>query len=173
MITCPKCKASLPDWAQSCQFCQADTSKLQRPVEVAKPKYKRPMAAWIWPAYYVISGYWVISGAEGIVQALNLGPFATSIVIEGVKIEPGISVVGLVFGALSALVGLGLLFKLEFIRGVVNVLCFLQILNGLLGLWAGVLSSALFGPIGLLVTIMSIFDIITGALMVYVIGETD
>ena len=131
------------------------------------------MAAWIWPSYYVIAVYWIISGAEGIVQSLNLGPFATSVVIEGVKIDPGISIVGLVFSALSVVVGFGLLFKIEFMRGIVNVLCFLQILNGLLGLWTGVLSSALLGPIGLLITIMSIFNIVTGALMIYIIGETD
>lgn len=174
MIQCPKCKASLPDWAKNCQFCNADTSKLTRPDPPApKAKYKRPMAAWIWPAYYIVSVYWIISGVQSILEALNVGPFATTIVFQGVKIDPGINIIGLVFGLFSAVIGFGLLLKIEAIRGVANVLCFLQIAGGLLGLWGGIMASAVLGPIGLLITIMNLLDIITGGLMIYVIGETD
>lgn len=173
MISCPKCKASLPDWATSCQFCQADTSKVSRPVEVAKPKYKRELASWIWPAYYIIAILWIVSGVGGILEALNVGPFATTIKLQDVKIEPGVNLLGLIFSGVSAIIGLGLLVKIEIIRGVVNVVCFLQIVNGLLGLWAGIMASAFLGPIGLFITIMNIVDIVTGALMIYILGETD
>lgn len=132
-----------------------------------------PTGIWIWPAYYTIAVLWIVSGVGGILEALNVGPFATTIKFQDVKIEPGVNLIGLVFSGISAVIGLGLLVKIEIIRGVVNVVCFLQIVNGLLGLWAGIMASAFLGPIGLFITIMNIVDIVTGALMIYILGETD
>ncbi len=122
----------------------------------------RKKTSWIWPAYYVLSIYWIISGIEGILRSLNEAPFG-----------PGAEPLALVMGAFSALVGLGLLVRLEFLRGVGNLVCFLQILGGVLGLWTGVLSIAVLGPMGLIVTIMAILDVLTGGFMIYLIGETD
>lgn len=69
--------------------------------------------------------------------------------------------------------GLGLLLRVEFIRGIINFFCGLRIICGLFKL-AGTLIGALFsGPLALLSALFIVLDIATAALMVYLIGETE
>src|SRR5262245_17294319 len=121
MITCPGCQKTLPDWSKNCQFCGYDVQKVVRPV--APPKIRHAMSTdalpWAFPAYYAVSGYWILSGGLGVLQGIG-------------AVGGGSNLVALVFGGLTAVMGLGLVFRIEFIRGIVNVVSFLKILGGLL-----------------------------------------
>lgn len=172
MIQCPKCNNTLPDWAQTCQFCKADLSKVPRPKTAVAAK--RPLmqtASWIWPTYYVISGYFVLSGIWEIVQTI----FAAS------SHKPGAEATGMgpiqgfmiIIGVVTSLIGLGLLFKVELARGIVNVFCWIRIALGVLSLPATIGMVVVFGPLGVVMLVSSIFDIVSSGLMIYLIGETD
>jgi hypothetical protein len=167
MIQCPSCKATLPDGAGHCQFCGATFA--------ATPPSRRTDSddpdlgggdspSWVWPAYYGISIWWILSGVWGIIQELmskNPGSF-WSIVSMGIS-------------AVTALVGLGLILRVEQARGIVNVLCFLQILNGVFGLLGGFVMSfaPIIGIFGAIAMIVSALDIVFAILMIFVIGETE
>ena len=162
MIQCPSCKNSLPDTFTRCQFCGADVTKVPRPVvtKVVKPSYQPDK--WVWVAYFGIAGYWLIGGAMDIfrgIQSLNSAGF--------------FSYIGIGFGALTAVVAIGLMARVELARGIVNVLCFLRIIFGAIGLWGALLGSLVVGPIALLFAIFSAFDILSGGLMIYLLGETE
>ncbi|HJP82146.1 MAG TPA: hypothetical protein VJ835_01460 [Fimbriimonadaceae bacterium] len=83
------------------------------------------------------------------------------------------SYIGIAIAAVTTLVGIGLLFRVELARGIVNFLCGLQIIFGLFGLAGAVLGSMFSGPIGLVLVIMQIVQIAAAGFMIYVIGETD
>ncbi len=107
MITCPKCKNTLPDWAQSCQFCHSDLKAVARPVTVKKEvSYYGQMAKWVWPCYYAISGYIVFIAVVLAALTLLAGPLDI------------MSKIGLTIDALILIVGLGLLVQNDFIRGI-------------------------------------------------------
>lgn len=176
MIQCPKCQQSLPDWAQVCQFCQTDLKGVSRP-KSTDPAYARPTsnygqpAAWIWPTYYIISAYWIISGLKTLISAILLSMTAKENIFgESVK---SLDVVGMVVGALTIATGIGLAAKIEFVRGIVNVLCFLQILGNICGLASLIMIGSIFGPWVLIGVVFQVLNILTAALMIYIIGETD
>jgi len=176
MIQCPKCQQSLPDWSQVCQFCQTDLKGVARP-KTGDPANNRPVAnfgqpaKWIWPTYYAISIYWIISGAKTLISAIVTSMYAQQNVFgESVK---SLDVVGMIVGTLTILTGIGLIAKVEFVRGVVNVLCFLQILGNLCGLASLIMIGSILGPWVLVGIIFQVLNIATAALMIYVIGETD
>lgn len=107
MITCPKCKNSLPDWAQTCQFCHTDLKGVARPVAVKKEtSYYGQMAKWVWPCYYAISGYIVLIAIVLATLTLLSGPLGV------------ISKIELAVYALILILGLGLLVQNDFIRGI-------------------------------------------------------
>lgn len=164
MVKCPKCQATLPDGAYVCQFCQ--TSFGTAPRVPGRPAIgaagKSSIAApgapgWVVPFYYLIAAWWVVDGAQLAYQSLSGGLVAT---------------LGLVIGVVSALVGLGLLLRIEAARGIVNVLCFLQILDGLLAL-VFLLFSGIGGLWGAVSLIFTFIRIGFAGLMIYLIGETD
>lgn len=162
MVTCPKCTASLPDWAQNCQFCGSDVRAVQRTADQA-PTRKFTSAAfevpkWVWIAYYFICGYFVLSGLVGILTGL-LG-----------QTQNVVSVIG---GTISLILGVGLAFRVELIRGIVNFVCGINIIFGLIGLAGTILSIALLGPLGVLLLIFRVFDLVTNGMMIYLIGETE
>ncbi len=83
-----------------------------------------------------------------------------------------------VIGAIGVVWGIGLLAKIEFIRGITNVLCFLSIAVDLLSLVGYVLGAGLAAMLGgsLLVVISmfaTAFNIALNGLMIYLLGETD
>jgi hypothetical protein len=80
---------------------------------------------------------------------------------------------GIAMAALGALVGLGLLLRIEIVRGVVNFFCALQLLRGLLGLAGTLLGMMFVGPYAIIYLLLNVIDISTAAFMIYLIGETD
>ena len=163
MIQCPGCSNTLQDHAVRCQFCGADVSKVPRPPAAKKAvsTYGAP-AKWIWPTYYTVSGYWALSGAFDVVRALGL--------LSGAKEVDSFMVV---IGAVLMLIGVGLILRVELIRGIINVVCWLKIAVGIVGAILSLGIMALFGAIGILFLVLNLLDIATGGFMIYLVGETD
>jgi hypothetical protein len=161
MIKCPRCSASLTDWAQTCQFCQTDVKAVARPV-APKPVdrgYRAP--TWVWAFYYTIAGWWVFTGSLDVAASLGLfGPDYGS-VLRGI------------IGLPTALVGLGLICNVNLARGIANVMAFLRIILGVLGLIGSLLGTIIFGIWGLVFAFFHIVSIVTGIFMIYLIGETE
>ena len=83
------------------------------------------------------------------------------------------AIVFIIFGAIKTLLGLGLVFKINFARGVVNVVCVLQALSGLWGIFISFVLIPLIHAWALLSIIENIVSVGTALLMIYLIGETD
>ena len=118
---------------------------------------------WVLPAYYAIAAWWMLSAVWNILRATVLSK-------GGIDFIDGI---GIFFSVISALIGLGLLLRVDSVRDVVNFFCFLRIIFGLFGIVQGFLFSGVLGMLGIMIMIASIIDVLTGALMIYLIGETD
>lgn len=171
MITCPKCNATLPDWAQTCQFCQADVKAVARPKPVVQQKRGiTPAASWIWPSYYAMCAFFALEGAAGIAQVFM--DSHTKFMGQEMGLN-AFSFVSIAINAFTILIGIGLALRVEIIRGIVNFFCGLRILFGLLGLAGSVMGTLFAGAIGFLFVLLNIVNIATAAFMIYLIGETD
>jgi hypothetical protein len=173
VISCPKCNATLPDWAQTCQFCQTDVRSIARPKPVTtEPRRIQAFVTpqWIWGAYYGLCVLFILEGGYDIAQ-----PFiASHQKFMGQEMGMGFfSYISIAFGAFTALLGIGLLLRAELARGIVNVVCGIRILLGLLGLFGSLGGTLIFGAFGLLMVVMNIVDIATAGFMIFLIGETD
>ena len=159
MKKCPGCSATLADGAQSCQFC----GRTLAPPSVRLDRSPAPRSAdvmpgaprWAKPTYNLIALYWLLNGSWGAVYDIALSG------------KDGPNYLGAAMSALGALIGLGLLLRIEAIRGAVNFFCALQILFGILN----VITAFLAGwPLFML---LALFQIATAGLMIFLIGETD
>ena len=110
---------------------------------------------WVKPAYNLIASYWILNGVWGIIS---------DTVLAG---KDGPNLVGAAMGALGALIGLGLLLRIEAVRGVVNFVCALQILFGILD----VITAFILGSP--LMMILALVQIATAGLLIFLIGETE
>jgi hypothetical protein len=165
MIQCPKCQAKLPDGAGYCQFCHATFAPVNPPrVDAEGSTGIAPQPGWIWPAYYAIAAWWILGGVYGVLSATLLSHASGG---------SGGSVLLLIVEALPALVGVGLVFKVELARGIVNIACFLQILQGCLGLLFAFFSPFVTGLWGIVTVLMEFLNIGSAILMIYLIGETE
>lgn len=163
MIKCPKCGATLPQWAQACQFCGTGVANVPRPKP--DPRAQRAAAVvgspkWVPVVYYLIATYWLISGVFDLLA--GMGVFTKNP-------QYGTAI----FGGISAILGLGLLLKVELIRGIVNIYSWVKIVGGLFNLAASLLLQLVLGPLGVILMLISILDIVTAGLMIYLISETD
>ncbi|MBS1713516.1 MAG: hypothetical protein JST30_04190 [Armatimonadetes bacterium] len=169
MIQCPNCKNTLPDFAQKCQFCQADVTKVPRakgsakPGDVAGQSGRYVSHKFVWGLYYTISVWWIVGGAIGVAE-----PFLTA---KGQELSV-FSYAGIAISAFSVLVGIGLLLQAELVRGIVNVLSFLKLVGGLGGLIGSLLGIVFAGPLGLLLVLYNIINIVVAGATIWVIGET-
>jgi hypothetical protein len=164
----------LPDWSQSCQFCQTDLKNVPRPKPAPGQAARRPLmqtAPWIWPAYYIISGYYVVGGLTDVIRGVILMTKHTDNVI-GEQLG-FFGYIGIIVGAIQIIIGLGLLLRIEFIRAVVNFFCWISILSGAFGLLGSVLAGGFFTGWGIMGIALNVFNIVSSALMIYLIGETD
>jgi hypothetical protein len=157
MIQCPQCKRTLPDGNVRCQFCGADVSTIPRPVPVKKTVAAQAPGApsWVGTAYYAVCGYYMLSGAINLVMGILRGPFV------------------MLLGALSLIFGLGLIFKVDFIRGIANIICWIQIVFGILGLAMSFGWAMIIGPLAFLLIAMNVIQVCMAGFMIYLIGETD
>lgn len=162
MIVCPKCKATLSPSAQNCQFCGADVRTVPRPVVQQRRSTGYQAPKWVWVVYTIIAAYWIFDGALDIASG------------SGVFGNKYTSPVVVIVGAIGAGLGLGLLFRVELVRGIANILSWIKILGGIFGILNGLMFGAFFsGLLGLILILFSVLDIVTGGLMVYLIAETE
>lgn len=169
MVTCPKCSATLPDWAKNCQFCGSDVRAVVRPVETsAKKNYGYGPPKWVWAAYYAVSVYFILGGLADVMASI-MATSQKDFLGEPQGYSLGV-ILGIVFGAVSALVGIGLLLRIELARGIVNFICGMKIICGLASAGATIAGAMLFGPWLLFIKVL---DIVTAGFMIYLIGETE
>lgn len=79
----------------------------------------------------------------------------------------------MISGTITALFGLGLMLRIEIIRGIVNFVAGLKLAFGLLGLAGSLIGTGLFGAMALIGVLFNLFDIITSGMLLWLIGETD
>lgn len=176
-LKCPKCGASLPEWAKACQFCQTDVTKLARPVNTETKKHYGAFDTpkWIWACYYFIAVWWILGGAYDVMDSFYVfGKSIDMLKLEkefGMKFGP--NVIGIIAGTLTCLFGLGLALKIEIIRGIVNFVAGLKLIFALLGLAGSLLGMTFAGLLSLPFVILNIVDIITSGMLLWLIGETD
>ncbi|AIE83391.1 hypothetical protein [Fimbriimonas ginsengisoli] len=128
-------------------------------------------APWIWPAYYFISGYYVLSGLVDVSRGVILmTKHKDNVLGEQLGF---FGYIGIVVGVITVVVGIGLLTKIEFIRAIVNFFCWISIISAAFGLLGSVLAGGFFTAWGILGIAMNVFSIASSALMIYLIGETD
>ena len=108
-------------------------------------------------AYNLIALWWVVDGAISIARGVTTGSIG----------------IGTLFGGLTAVIGLGLLIKIEAVRGLVNVLSFLQILSGLRDVALLFFLAPIAGMWGMIAIILAFIRIGTAGLMIFLIGETE
>jgi hypothetical protein len=114
---------------------------------------------WVWTAYYLVAVWWIASGALDVVRfTLPHG---------------GVGTLGAIFGAAGALVGLGLLLNVDLARGIVNVIAFLNIVFGLIGIVMLFFIAPLMGIWGIVAVLKAFFDIGLSGFMIFLIGETE
>jgi hypothetical protein len=177
IIVCPTCNRSVPAGFGQCQFCGGSLAGIAKPTPskgyfayedghtqtyFGKPK-------WVYPAYNAVCVYYILSGLYTVIASLLVKPGKSEVadIISFVKI------IGMVVGGVYILFGIGLLAKVEFLRGIVNFFCGLSIIFALIslpGALAGVAVSGFSGFVNLAITIV---NIVINALMIYLIGETD
>lgn len=168
-ITCPNCKQTLPARAMVCQFCKTDVSKVARPVVAGPQKAAIADSDWKVVAYYVMGGWWILNGTLTVLGTL----LSIKLMAGGGGTFTGIPFIGVVLGAVYALTGLGLVFKVEIARGIVNILSWITIAFSLMAI-AGLLMAGLFmGPIVILMMLRSIVEGGLAGFQIYLIGETD
>jgi hypothetical protein len=138
-----------------CQFCGADTAKVERPKEVKVNKgYVAPKSIWIW--YTVICVYWAVTGAITL--------------FAGIKDQASLLAI---FGGLDLIIGLGMLMRLNIFRGIAHFLCWVNLLGGLCFIVGGLLGTMFFGPYAFISILYGIVDVVVAGLMIYVIAETE
>lgn len=180
MIQCPRCHAMLQDWATECEFCQADTTQVERPTpEGPKRHYGHfDVPQWVRTAYYVFAVWWVVDGAlnllAGLAGMLDLSSVWTSanplVYQHHSVLTPYLD---LLFGVLTVIGGLGLLLESDLIRACVTWIAGLRIFWGLVDLLFFLTAGAFLGLFGVLAVILRLLGIFASAMVIYVIGETD
>jgi hypothetical protein len=76
-------------------------------------------------------------------------------------------------GLLLALVGGGLIWRIELARGIANVLCWVQICLSAISIVFGIFGTPFSGADGLIGVLFSMLDFAVAMFMVYLLGETD
>lgn len=153
---CPGCEMILKDTTEICPSCGTNVMHLARSTkEVIGFSYSGKAPPFAWPLYYVISAYWVLSGIASIALPMLTG-------FGG----------GSCFGIVQALLGIGLLLKVNRIRRWVNWICFAGLAFGLLSIGFSLLALIVDGKLGFEVFAFGLMTVATNGLMIWVIGLT-
>lgn len=118
-------------------------------------------APWVVPAYYIICCVFILQGAFDLLSGL------------GVFGSKAASPVSLVVGAATILFAIGMMLKVDLIRGIANILLWLMIAGGLLSLWGAILLVPILGVFGVIMMVMCVVRIALAGFMIFLIGETD
>lgn len=155
---CPGCEMILKDTTEICPSCGTNVMHLARSTkEVMGFSYSGKAPPFAWPLYYVISGYWILAGVLSIFLPALLGGFAR-----------GASC----WGVIQALLGIGLLLKVNKARRMVNLICFVGLALGLLLVGFSLFALIVDGQFGFAVFASGLMTVVTNGLMIWVIGLT-
>ena len=69
--------------------------------------------------------------------------------------------------------GVGLVARIEFVRGIANVVCSFMVLSGIFMMWGSLVMSMISTPFGILYLCLGVLRILTSGFMIYLLGETD
>ena len=163
-IECPGCKRSLPPSAQRCQFCGSDLGSVVRPK--AAPKKHIGPEPWVMKLYYAVAAYWILDGVANIImRAMSL---------SNPKTASSIAYLGIAIGAFAISLGLGLLLRWDWARGVVNIFCWIRIASAAFSLMSLMGVSMLFGVGAMLLNLLfSVISAVIAGLQIWLIAETD
>ncbi|MER3495624.1 MAG: hypothetical protein C4320_01645 [Armatimonadota bacterium] len=116
---------------------------------------------WAGPVYFAVCLYFLLSGLvhAGLALAGKHHGFDALFVFVG----PVINMV----------LGIGLLARIEIIRGITNFICAINILFSLLGLLTGAMITMALGWIGLVLLFFNVLEIALNGFRIYLIGEND
>lgn len=169
MVQCPQCSATLPPGSARCQFCGATWSgppgaapasiSSMPPTSGRRANLAKGGRGWVWTAYYLVAGWWILNGLIAVVRTAL--PGAGGGMLDGI------------FGAVTALIGLGLILNVDAVRGIVNVIAFIHIFFGLLSLVMLFLGGASFGLAALFMLFLTFMDIGLSGFMIFLISETE
>ncbi len=170
MVTCPNCRTQLPDWVQKCHSCNFDVSAAARVAPAKTPRQTPNYAnkSLVWTLYYIFSVLWIFDGVRVVLATLGI---AKQLGAGSAFASWGI--LGAIFGGINVLIGLGLILKVEFIRGVANFLCGINLIFAILGVVQTIIISPVLGPVGIIAIIGSILVCALYGAQIWVIGETD
>jgi hypothetical protein len=153
---------SLPGNYNICQFCGADVSAVPRPPEQLENKKAYKMVTQgTMNGFYAVSALYVLIGAA--LLCLGLGLFGT--------ISDFMKNIYIVFGGMTSLIGIGLLFRAAFVYAMMPIFCGLQFVLGVVFIIASIMTidapALKYGSIGL-----SVIQILAAGLMFYFSEET-
>lgn len=172
-IECPGCKRKLPNSAQNCHFCGVSTKNVARVAAPDKKHYAEfETPKWITGLYYGLCAWWVIGGLIQVVEVFAAASNRKPDLFGGGTGLQVYDYVGIAFGAVTLILGFCMFFKVEAARNIVNIVAFLNIIFGLLGLITSLFSILLLGPLGVLLVISSIVDIVVAGLTIWLLSET-
>ena len=118
MISCPNCRATLPQGVGECQFCGLDVSRAYRPVDRTRhAQVVNESSGLVWFWYSVIAVFWI---ADGIYM------FGSGVGLIGASL----SAASVAIGAFLTVTGIGLLVRNEVFRSHYMALCFIALCAG-------------------------------------------
>lgn len=119
----------------------------------------RTVQPWVKTAYQGIAGLWM--GIGFIEMYRGIDPFGS-----GGKLS-------FIMGAFTTLIGLGLLRNDERARGVVNILCFVRIVFGVITLGMVFTSPQAMEAAGTGGIALGVLNVLIAGFMIYLVAETD
>jgi hypothetical protein len=152
----------LPGNYNICQFCGADVSAVPRPPEqTTEEKAYKLVSKGTMNGFYTLAAFYVVLGIAllcfGIGLFGSVGDFMKNIYI--------------VFGALTTLLGIGLLFRAAFVYAMMPIFCGLQFIFGIVFIIASIMTVDVamlkYAMIGL-----AVIQILAAGLMFYFSEET-
>lgn len=171
-MTCPTCNKQVIAGVPTCQFCGSDLrgmapAQAKRSVFIDRDSYdvvhSGGKPGWIYPAYYTVCGYYILSGLAAVILT----------VVQAKGDMDMFTYAMIAIYSVSILIGIGLLAKIELVRGIVNIVSFFKILGDLRGILGALGIMMLSTGMGILLLVLNVFDLCASVLMIYLIGETD
>ncbi len=172
-MTCPTCQKQVISGVPTCQFCGSDL-RGKAPVQPKRsifidsdsyePIHTGGKPGWVYPAYYAVCGYYILSSLIGILLV---------VLNKKNDMSDMFNIIAVAIYGLGIIVGIGLLAKIEIIRGLVNYLSFFKILGDLRGIFVSFGIMMLSTGLGLALLIFNVLDLCAAVFMIYLIGETD
>jgi hypothetical protein len=172
-MTCPTCQKQVIAGVPTCQFCGSDLrgmapAQAKRSIFIDSDSYEPVHTGgkpgWVYPAYYCVSGYYVVSALIGILLV---------VLNKKSDMSDPFTIAMIAIYGVSLIVGIGLLAKIELVRGIVNYVSFGKILGALRGILFSLGIMMVSTGMGILLLLFNVFELCTAVFMIYLIGETD